>query len=71
MPPTWSDDQQAVRQRQRAAGYILLAIGVIFLLANFNIFEWGSFWRLWPILLVLGGVILLLRRAGPGRGLFK
>ncbi|MAG35848.1 MAG: hypothetical protein CL878_06355 [Dehalococcoidia bacterium] len=71
IPPTWADDRQTVRHRQRAAGYILLAIGVIFLLANFNIFDWGSFWQVWPILLVAGGVILLLRRNGSGKGIFK
>ncbi len=71
MEPTWSDDRQAVRRRQRAAGFILLAVGVIFLLANFNIFDWGSLWRVWPVLLVLGGVVLLLRRTGRGKDLFK
>ena len=71
MPPTWSDDKQAVRRRQRAAGYILLAVGVVFLLANFNIFDWGSIWRVWPVLLVLGGAFLLLRRSGRGKDLFK
>ncbi len=71
VPPAWTDDRQAVRRRQRAAGFIVLAIGVIFLLANFNVFDWDTFWRFWPLLLVLGGVILLLRRSGPGKGLFK
>ena len=71
LPPTWSDDRQAVRRRQRAAGFILLAVGVIFLLANFNIFDWGSLWRVWPVLLVLGGMFLLLRRTGRGKDLFK
>ena len=71
MSPTWSDDRQAVRRRQRAAGYILLAVGVVFLLANFNFFDWGSLWRVWPVLLVLGGVFLLVRRTGRGKDLFK
>ncbi len=71
IPPTWSDEQQAVRRRQRAAGYILLAVGVVFLLANFNIFDWGSLWHLWPVLLVLGGVFLLVRRTDRGKDLFK
>lgn len=42
-------------------GVILVFIGVLFLLQNFNVihFEWLSLWRLWPVILILWGVSIL------------
>jgi hypothetical protein len=42
-------------------GTILVIIGILFLLDNFNVidFSWGSFFSLWPILLIIGGVNLV------------
>jgi hypothetical protein len=41
---------------------ILIAAGLLFLLDNFGTVEvdWWELWRLWPLLLVLGGLDLLL-----------
>jgi uncharacterized membrane protein HdeD (DUF308 family) len=36
-------------------GIILIAIGVIFILENFNIDVWDSVWKLWPLVLILWG----------------
>ncbi|MFA6085375.1 LiaI-LiaF-like domain-containing protein [Mucilaginibacter sp.] len=43
-------------------GIILVAIGAIFLLNNYNVidFHWGNLIRLWPIFLIMGGVNLVL-----------
>lgn len=44
-------------------GVLLVSIGVLFLLNNFGIVPWsvwGQLWRLWPMILILGGVRLLL-----------
>ena len=40
----------------------LVALGVLLLLANLNIFHWWRWAVLWPVLLVLVGILLLLRR---------
>jgi hypothetical protein len=43
-------------------GIILVAIGAIFLLDNYNVidFHWSNIWHLWPVFLIMGGVNLLL-----------
>lgn len=43
-------------------GLILVAIGAIFLLHNYNVinFHWGNLFRLWPIFLIMGGINLVL-----------
>ncbi len=41
---------------------LLLLVGGLFLLSNFGIFDWLSWGRLWPLLLILLGVALLVRR---------
>ena len=52
-------------------GIILVVIGVIFLLHQFDInvwhFLWQSFWRLWPVILIVWGaqkLILALKEKG-------
>jgi len=45
-------------------GAVLVVLGVIFLLRNLGVFwaPWLRFDVLWPSLLILGGVVLLVRR---------
>jgi hypothetical protein len=40
---------------------ILISIGLLFLLGNFGIihFNWLSFWRLWPLILIFWGIAIL------------
>jgi phage shock protein C len=64
------DVQQAVRDTQvpMLMGVALIAIGVVYLVRNLDIpwlrwLEWGE---LWPLLLILAGVVLLWRRARGG-----
>jgi hypothetical protein len=42
-------------------GVILVFIGVLFLLENFDVinFAWMSLWRIWPVILILWGVTIL------------
>ena len=42
---------------------LLIVVGLLLLLHNFNLFWWLSFGRLWPLVLVLVGLLLLLRRS--------
>ncbi|MCK9421746.1 MAG: DUF5668 domain-containing protein [Bacteroidales bacterium] len=41
--------------------FILIAIGVLFILNNFGIFEfgWRALWSLWPLILILWGISIL------------
>lgn len=43
-------------------GVFLLALGVIFLLKNFGLWEWFDFGRFWPVILVLLGLLMLSRK---------
>jgi hypothetical protein len=45
-------------------GLILIFIGSVFMLDNFNIidFYWGSVWRFWPIIFILIGANMLFSR---------
>ena len=44
---------------------VLIAIGALWLLANIGVFSFIN-WRIgWPILLIVGGAALLLRRVRP------
>ena len=45
-------------------GIVLLFIGGVLLLDNFNIIEfyWGNVWRFWPIFLIIAGVNILFSR---------
>jgi len=42
-------------------GFLLLGLGFIFLLENFNIFPFIDFARLWPLILVILGLAILSR----------
>jgi len=45
---------------------IIITIGVIFLLNNFDILPWSiwnSIWRFWPVLLILWGIQIILGRS--------
>jgi hypothetical protein len=49
-------------------GILLLFLGVVFLLQNFNILPWGlwqTLWRFWPVLIIIIGLTILLRRWNP------
>ncbi len=46
-------------------GVILLFLGIVFLLQNLNVLPWSlweTLWRFWPVLLIVSGLGLLLRR---------
>jgi hypothetical protein len=47
---------------------ILISIGILFMLGNFGIihFNWFTFWRLWPLILIFWGIAIL-----PMKDIFK
>lgn len=48
--------------RDRSGGLFLLIIGVLFLLTQLHILSWGQIWRFWPVVLIIIGVGMLLKR---------
>lgn len=43
----------------------MIALGVLLLLQNFGILDWGSLWKFWPVILVALGISMLLPRQKP------
>lgn len=43
----------------RAIGVILIIAGTFFMLWNFGIFSWFNFGKMWPVLLIAIGVLIL------------
>ena len=56
------------RQRSVIFGAALVAVGGLFLAHNFGLFDWFDFGRFWPVVLILLGLLLIVRRIGrPNR----
>lgn len=51
-------------------GIVLLFLGGILLLQNFNVinFEWSVIWRFWPVILILIGANMLFSNSGSAAG---
>ncbi len=58
---------QPAEYRNAFAGSIFVVIGILFLLDNFYIIDFG-FNLLWPVLLILVGVAIVKHGVGRGRG---
>ncbi|MCL0038665.1 DUF5668 domain-containing protein [Dehalococcoidia bacterium] len=49
-------------------GIILVFVGVVLLLQNFNILPWGLWamlWRFWPVILIIIGLNIVVGRHKP------
>ncbi len=44
-------------------GVVLVAVGLILLLANFGFLAWFTWGRWWPLILIAVGVVMLVRRS--------
>lgn len=42
-------------------GIVLIVLGFLFLMSTLNVWAWFSFFRLWPILLIVVGIVVILR----------
>lgn len=54
----------AYKKDQLILGLVLVFLGFLFLLTNFNLIPWFTFSKLWPLILILIGFILLLKKNG-------
>lgn len=63
-----SDHRYRWRPGQIIIPSVLILLGLLFLLSNFDVIPWGwlSLWRLWPIILILLGLEVILTRASIG-----
>ncbi len=63
-PPagTWRHDPERGRN---TIGYILVALGLIFLLSNLGAFHFIQWQLVWPLVLIAFGALLLVSRSRP------
>jgi len=52
--------------RVPVGAYVLIGLGVLFLLDEIGILHFHSLWRFWPLVLIALGVRVLMRRSGRG-----
>ena len=63
-----SADRERGRQRNVVFGAVLVAIGGLLLAQNFDLFDWLDLGRFWPVVLILLGLLLIVRKiGGPNR----
>ena len=55
-------DAAATERRRASIGYLLVALGVVFLLANIGVFHIVRWDLVWPLVFVGAGVLLLAQR---------
>jgi len=48
-------------------GLFLMGLGALFLLANFDVIDYGSIWKYWPILIIVIGVKLVFEHVIAGK----
>ncbi len=57
------ESEEAAKARHRrynVVGIILIVIGILFLLASFNLFWWFRWAYLWPLILIAIGLLIIL-----------
>ena len=52
-------------RRRNTIGYVLVALGLVFLLSNVGAFRFVQWQFVWPLVLVAIGVLLLVQRTRP------
>lgn len=60
LDPSSSQSRPELRRRRVWFGIILIAIGVVIAMSNFNIFWWFQWKYLWPVILILIGAVIVL-----------
>lgn len=62
-PPSMSPEE--ADRRRNTFGWVLVALGFVFLIGSFGGFAWFEWRYLWPLVLVALGVLLLVQRSRP------
>lgn len=66
MPGSPSPDSDESAQPSAApllsAGLILVVLGALLLVANYGFLAWWTWTRMWPVILIVAGLVLLARR---------
>ena len=63
-PPT--DAEYCPPSRVPVGAFILIGLGVLFLLDEIGVLHMHNLWRFWPLVLIAIGIRILMRRSGRG-----
>ncbi|HEX9897305.1 MAG TPA: PspC domain-containing protein [Dehalococcoidales bacterium] len=58
--PESQEIEQAQAKRRNIFGVILIVVGIFLLLGTFGIFHWANWAVIWPILLIVIGLLIIL-----------
>lgn len=61
-PPS-QPSPEAARRRREGVGYLLIALGVVFLLSNVGAFRFVDFRYIWPLAFIAAGAFIVLQRS--------
>jgi fatty acid desaturase len=54
------DEAKISRRRRSILGIILVVLGILFLLGSFDLFWWFSWGKLWPLIIVVIGALIIV-----------
>jgi TM2 domain-containing membrane protein YozV len=60
------DAEYCPPSRVPIGAFILIGLGVLFLLDEVGVLHFHNFWRFWPLVLIAIGIRILMRRTGRG-----
>jgi phage shock protein C len=60
-----SDDATRQRRTQQLGGLVLIGLGLIFFASNLGWFAWFDWGTFWPLILIIIGLAILIRRDRP------
>ena len=60
------DEKKENDKTKFIVGIVLVVMGIFFLMNTLNIFVWFSFFKLWPIVLIIIGAVILVKALDKG-----
>jgi phage shock protein C len=65
---TSNDSVEEINRPRFVLGLILIALGGLFLLGSLHVWHWFSFFRLWPMILIIIGIMIVTKGMEKGEG---
>ena len=63
---TQTDSVEEVNRPRFILGIILIVLGGLFLLGSLHVWHWFSFFRLWPLILIIVGIMIIAKGMEKG-----
>lgn len=63
---TQADSVEEINRPRFILGIILIVLGGLFLLGSLHVWHWFSFFRLWPLILIIIGIMIITKGMEKG-----